>query len=110
MFQNCEPVTQRARAKVSHGNNSRHLKRLGLASRYVSHPSSYFLWLPLTEEARADRITMALMQEQISVSTAEPFATSLHVPHAIRLALGSVDIQSLKSALQRVASVVGFHS
>jgi DNA-binding transcriptional MocR family regulator len=78
--------------------------------RYVSHPSSYFLWLPLTEEARADQITMALMQEQISVSTAEPFATSLHVPHAIRLALGSVDIQSLKSALQRVASVVGFHS
>ncbi|SDT06150.1 transcriptional regulator, GntR family [Halopseudomonas litoralis] len=78
--------------------------------RYVSHPSSYFLWLPLAEEARADRITMALMQEQISVSTAEPFAISLHVPHAIRLALGSVDMRALESALQQVASVVGFHS
>jgi DNA-binding transcriptional MocR family regulator len=77
---------------------------------YVSHPFSYFLWLPLTEEARADRITMALMQEQISVSTAEPFSTSPHAPHALRLALGSVDMQSLASALQRVASVVAFHS
>ncbi|SDG81223.1 DNA-binding transcriptional regulator, MocR family, contains an aminotransferase domain [Pseudomonas flavescens] len=77
---------------------------------YVSHPSSYFLWLPLAEEARADRITVALMQERISVSTAEPFSTSLHVPHAIRLALGSVDIQSLEPALKRVASVIRFYS
>ena len=74
---------------------------------YVSHPSSYFLWLPLAEEARADRITMALMQEQISVSTAEPFCTAPHVPHAIRLALGSVDRQLLAGALRRVAAVVG---
>lgn len=78
--------------------------------RYMSHPSSYFLWLPLAEEARADRITMALVREHISVSTAEPFATSLHVPHAIWLALGSVDMQALESALKRVASVVAFHS
>ena len=74
---------------------------------YVSHPSSYFLWLPLAEEARADRITMALMHEQISVSTAEPFCTAPHVPHAIRLALGSVDRQLLAGALRRVAAVVG---
>lgn len=66
--------------------------------------------LTQAEEARADRITTALMQEQISVSTAEPFATSPHVPHAIRLALGSVDMLSLESALQRVASVVGLYS
>ncbi|MBX8491749.1 PLP-dependent aminotransferase family protein [Pseudomonas cichorii] len=78
--------------------------------RYVSHSSSYFLWLPLTEDARADQITMALMQEQISVSTAEPFSTSAHVPHAIRLALGSADMKSLEVALKRVRWVVGLYS
>lgn len=77
---------------------------------YVSHPFSYFLWLPLTEEMRADKITMALMQDQISVSTAEPFSTSIHVPHAIRLALGSVDTKSLEAALKRVEYIVRLHS
>ncbi|WP_248800386.1 PLP-dependent aminotransferase family protein [Pseudomonas sp. MWU13-2105] len=73
----------------------------------VRHRSSFFLWLPLPEEARADQIAMALMREQISVSTAEPFATSLHVPHAIRLALGSVDIDTLRVALVKVKRVLG---
>lgn len=71
--------------------------------RCVTHPSSYFLWLPLGEDARADQITKALMEESIAVSTAEPFATSAHVPHAIRLALGSVDIDTLGQALARVS-------
>lgn len=74
---------------------------------YVRHPSSYFVWLPLSEEARADQIAVALLHEQVSVSTAEPFATSVHVPHAIRLALGSVDMDSLRQALMKVKQVVG---
>ncbi|MEB0226075.1 PLP-dependent aminotransferase family protein [Pseudomonas sp. 10S4] len=78
--------------------------------RYVRHPSSYFVWLPLSEEARADQIAMALLHEQVSVSTAEPFATSVHVPHAIRLALGSVDINTLRRALMKVKQVVGAYS
>jgi DNA-binding transcriptional MocR family regulator len=73
----------------------------------VAHPSSYFLWLPLSEDARADQIAMALMRENISVSTAEPFATSAHVPHALRLALGSVEMGLLREALERVRWVVG---
>ena len=73
----------------------------------ISHPSSYFVWLPLPEEARADRIVTTLMREGISVSTAEPFAVSLHVPQAIRLALGSVDLETLGEALGRVREVVG---
>ena len=73
---------------------------------HISHPSSYFLWLPLPEGVRADQITMTLMQEKISVSTAEPFATSMHIPHAIRLALGSVDMKALETALQRVEWIV----
>ncbi|MBV6753770.1 PLP-dependent aminotransferase family protein [Pseudomonas chlororaphis] len=75
--------------------------------RTVRHPSSFFLWLPLPEEARADQIAMALMREQISVSTAEPFTTSVHVPHAIRLALGSVDMETLRIALVKVQRVLG---
>ncbi len=75
--------------------------------RTVRHPSSYFLWLPLPEEARADQIAMALMREQISVSTAQPFATSVQVPHAIRLALGSVDMETLRAALVKVQRLLG---
>jgi DNA-binding transcriptional MocR family regulator len=72
----------------------------------ISHPASYFVWLPLPQEVRADAIAMALMREHISVSTAHPFATSAHVPHAIRLALGSVSLSTLKQSLETVARVV----
>ncbi|AHG65878.1 aminotransferase-like domain-containing protein [Advenella mimigardefordensis] len=72
----------------------------------VGHPASYFLWIPLGEDARADQIVMALMREQISVSTAEPFATTTHVPHAIRIALGSVAPDVLAAALKRVREYV----
>ena len=74
------------------------------------HPSSYFLWLPLSEDARADQIAVALMREQISVSTAEPFAVSVNVPHALRLALGSVDLEILRYALAKVRWVVQAHT
>jgi len=76
----------------------------------VCHPASYFVWLPLAEEVRADRVAMALMREGIAVSTAEPFATSEHVPHAIRLALGSVELPALRQALEKVRDVIGAYS
>ncbi|QNM97074.1 aminotransferase-like domain-containing protein [Chitinimonas koreensis] len=72
----------------------------------IGHPASYFVWLPLAEEVRADRVAVALMQAGISVSTAEPFATSAQVPHAIRLALGSVEPAQLRGALAKVAEVI----
>jgi DNA-binding transcriptional MocR family regulator len=72
----------------------------------VRHPCSYFTWLPLAEDARADQVAAALMREKISVSTAEPFAVSAQVPHAIRLALGSVDMDTLRTALTKVKWVV----
>jgi DNA-binding transcriptional MocR family regulator len=86
--------------------------RQGLAAevlgglKRISHPASYFVWLPLPQEVRADAIAMALMREHISVSTAHPFATSAHVPHAVRLALGSVSLSTLKRSLETVARVV----
>lgn len=72
----------------------------------ISHPASYFVWLPLAPDARADRIAAALMEERISVSTAEPFSTSPQPPHALRLALGSVTHQTLQEALTTVRRVV----
>ncbi|MNN98060.1 hypothetical protein D3C81_2173570 [compost metagenome] len=59
---------------------------------------------------RADQIAMALLRENVSVSTAEPFATSSHVPHAIRLALGSLELASLQVALETVKRVVDRHT
>lgn len=74
--------------------------------RRISHPASYFIWLPLAQEVRADAIAMALMRERISVSTAHPFSTSAHVPHAIRLAIGSVSLATLRHSLEAVARVI----
>ncbi len=68
----------------------------------VTHPASYFVWLALPPEVCADRVAVALQEDGISVSTAEPFATSKQVPHALRLALGSVVLDRLDAALQTV--------
>jgi DNA-binding transcriptional MocR family regulator len=72
----------------------------------VGHPSSYFTWLPLPDDARADRLTAALARQNISVATAEPFTTTTHTPQAIRLALGSTDLDSLRSTLRTVRRAV----
>lgn len=72
----------------------------------VRHPASYFVWLSLPEEVRADQVAATLMRDRVSVSTAEPFATSVQVPHAIRLALGSVELSTLRSALERVTRAI----
>ncbi|MUM31418.1 PLP-dependent aminotransferase family protein, partial [Mycolicibacterium sp. CBMA 361] len=76
----------------------------------VGHPSSYFLWLPLPGEARADQVAAALLRETVSVSTAEPFATTKNPPHAIRLALGSVSLDFLAASLETVKRVVEAHT
>ena len=75
-------------------------------TRRIGHPSSYFVWLPLGEDVRADQVAMALQRERVSVSTAEPFATTRHVPHAIRLALGSVEMGRLRAALDSVKAAI----
>jgi DNA-binding transcriptional MocR family regulator len=70
----------------------------------IAHPASYFIWIPLEQEVGAD--AMALMRERISVTTALPFSTSAHVPHAIRLAIGSVELTTLRRSLETVVRVV----
>ena len=73
---------------------------------HITHPNSYFLWLPLAEDARADQVAAALLRDNVAVSTAEPFAIGTVVPHALRLALGSVDMAQLREALEKVKWVV----
>ncbi len=77
---------------------------------FVGHPSSYFLWLPLPGEARADQVAVSLMRENVSVSVAEPFATTKHPPHAIRLALGSVNLDVLAQSLETVKRVIDHYA
>ncbi|EPM7095292.1 PLP-dependent aminotransferase family protein [Klebsiella pneumoniae] len=74
----------------------------------VSHSDSYFVWLPLGEESRADRLANALMERRISVSTAEPFCVSATIPQALRIALGSVPFDSLRPALLSVRDAVEY--
>ena len=74
----------------------------------VSHPDSYFVWLPLGEESRADRLANALMERRISASTAEPFCVSAAIPQALRIALGSVPFDSLRPALLSVRDAVEY--
>lgn len=50
-------------------------------------------------------VAAALARRHISVATAEPFTTSMHTPQAIRLALGSTDLDSLRSTLRTVRRV-----
>ncbi|PXW94388.1 GntR family transcriptional regulator [Sphaerotilus hippei] len=73
---------------------------------WMRHPASYFAWLPLAEEVRADQVAMTLLREGILVSTAEPYASTAQVPHALRLALGSVELHQLRPALERVRRVI----
>ncbi|WP_417579987.1 PLP-dependent aminotransferase family protein [Nitrincola sp.] len=75
---------------------------------YQSHPCSYFAWLTLPEEERADQVVNALLKKGISVSTAEPFTITPHIPHAIRLALGSVELTTLNRSLQEVRKTIEY--
>ncbi|TQS43075.1 PLP-dependent aminotransferase family protein [Cryptosporangium phraense] len=72
---------------------------------YVGHGSSYFVWMPLPEDARADRLAATLARQRISVTTAEPFAVATPVPQALRLALSSTDLDTLRSTLRTVREV-----
>ena len=76
----------------------------------LGHPSSYFLWVRLPGEARADQVAVALIRDNVAVSVAEPFATTKNPPHAIRLALGSVSLDVLAQSLRTVKQVIDAHT
>jgi DNA-binding transcriptional MocR family regulator len=74
--------------------------------RPISHPASYFIWLPMPEDVRAEAVAISLLERRISVSTAEPFSVGASTPHALRIALGSVDLKTLRQALSIVREVI----
>ncbi len=94
---------KRRDAKARQAIAAKVLDGLGMAG----HPASYFVWLPMPEEVRAEAVAMRLKEQNILVSTATPYAMASQPPHAIRLALGSVSHARLKQALETVARVLG---
>ncbi|TDD56866.1 PLP-dependent aminotransferase family protein [Kribbella antibiotica] len=72
----------------------------------IGHPSSYVRWLPLPPDTRPDRIVAALTRRRVAVSTAAPYATTPAVPHALRLAIGSVALAGLADAVRAVREEV----
>ena len=49
---------------------------------------------------------VAQVSDSATSTSAEPFATTPHVPHALRLALGSVTPDVLRAALRQVRRVI----
>ncbi len=76
--------------------------------RVIRHPNSYYAWIPLAEDLRADRVASALLRQRIAVSTAEPYATTPSAPHALRLALGSIPLSQLRAALVCVRDAIAY--
>jgi DNA-binding transcriptional MocR family regulator len=72
----------------------------------IAHPDSMFVWLPLPDDLRVDRIAAALAGNGIAVSKAEAYATTRHVPRALRLGLSSVPIETLGAVLQQVRDTI----
>ena len=55
---------------------------------------------------RADRVAADLKHDGVLVTTAEPFSTTRHTPHALRLAIGSISLDALGDALHKVGRFV----
>ncbi|MFZ6743448.1 PLP-dependent aminotransferase family protein [Undibacterium sp. JH2W] len=72
------------------------------ACKLTAHPGSYYLWLSLPEGLRAEQVTASLALQGIMVATAEAFTVSVAVPHALRLAIGSVPLATLEQALANI--------
>lgn len=68
----------------------------------VSHRNAGFAWVPFGKNVRAERIIMRLREQGISVSGADPFATTVAVPQALRLAFGGVPKDKMRDVLQIV--------
>lgn len=73
----------------------------------TSHTAAYYTWLTLKDDLRADRVAAELARQGVLVSTAEAYATTQVAPHALRLALGSVDLPTLKASLAKVRRAAG---
>ncbi|WP_028217327.1 aminotransferase-like domain-containing protein [Paraburkholderia oxyphila] len=81
-------------------------RRILRGASIVAHPRSYYLWLELPDDLRADRVAADLERDGVLVTTAEPFSTMPNAPHALRLAIGSLSLDALGDALHKVGRAV----
>lgn len=72
----------------------------------IGNPNSYFAWVMLPTNVRADQLAGRLSQHNILVATSEAFATSSVVPHAIRLSMGLADMTSLRVGLKTILQTI----
>ena len=72
----------------------------------LAHRNAGFAWLPLEKGVRAEPIVTRLKEHGISASGAEPFATTVAVPQALRLAFGGVQKDQLEEVFQIVRRAV----
>lgn len=72
----------------------------------LSHRNAGFAWLPLEKGIRAEPIVTRLKEHGISASGAEPFATTVAAPQALRLAFGGVPKNDLEEVFQIVRRTV----
>ncbi|MFV1498231.1 PLP-dependent aminotransferase family protein [Phaeobacter sp. JH20_02] len=75
-------------------------------ARILSHPNAGFAWLPLEKGVRAEPIVTRLKEHGISASGADPFATTVAVPQALRLAFGGISKSELREVFQTVRKAV----
>lgn len=73
----------------------------------VAHRNSGFAWLPFDHAVRAEPIVSRLRERGILVSGAEPYATTIAVPQALRLAFGGVPKADLSIVLGEVRKSLG---
>lgn len=72
----------------------------------LAHPNAGFAWLPLEKGMRTAPIVTSLKEQGLSVTGAEPFATTVAVPQALRLAFGGMPVAELGVALQTVRQTI----
>ena len=75
-------------------------------SAILSHRNAGFAWLPLERGVRAEPIVTRLKEHGISASGAEPFATTIAVPQALRLAFGGIPKDELEAIFQTVRQAI----
>lgn len=79
-------------------------------SSILSHRNAGFAWLPLEKAVRAEPIVTRLKEHGISASGAEPFATTVAVPQALRLAFGGIPKDELDAIFQTVRQAIEWAS
>jgi DNA-binding transcriptional MocR family regulator len=88
-------------------------RRQGIARKALAglhctaHPTSYFTWLNLPAQVRAEQVSNILRAQRIAVATAEAFCVTPQVPQALRLAIGSTPLPQLRHALSAVVDAIG---